>query len=114
MQYGKIKLVGLLLSTLAAGTVLAEEGPSENPREMTAEERRAAHQQRRAEMANMSDEERAAAREQHRLKKEERRAAARERWESMSEDDRKAMREQRQQKGHKPHHGREQRNSPDN
>jgi len=102
----------LLLATaalMAMGTAIAQDSPPQDRREMSAEERDAARQARRELWENMSEEDRAAAREQHRAKREDRRAANRERYENMSEEERAAAREQRRARTEERHAARRER-----
>ncbi len=91
----------LLLATatlMTMSTAVAQDNPQREPRDMTAEERDAAREARRANWENMSDEERAAVREKREQRKAVRRAERRERFESMSPEERQAMRERRQER----------------
>ena len=87
--------IAIVAALLAAGVASAQEPPADPGNLPTAEERRALREQRREEYANMSEEERAQAREQRALQRADRAQAARERFENMSEEERQALRENR-------------------
>jgi hypothetical protein len=115
-----IKPVAMLAvaALMTMGTVCAQENPGQDPGENTAEQRQAAAQARRAARENMTEEQRAAARERFKNMSDEDRQAMRQRferrsaanrqamrkhWQSMSETERQAARERiGQRKGQNP------------
>ena len=97
MRHSKTILLVATVALLGMGTAMAQDDPPREPRQMSAEERDAAREARREHWQSMSDEERAAFREQHRAKSQQRRDAARERYQNMSDEERAAMREKREQ-----------------
>jgi hypothetical protein len=93
MRHTKILVLLAIASLFVMGTAIAQEDPANDRQQMSAEERQAAREARRAEWENMSEEERAAARAQREEAGQERRAATRERMENMSDEERQAARD---------------------
>ena len=90
----QIKPVAMLAvaALLTMGTVYAQESPGQDSREMTVEQRQAAREAHRVRRENMSEEQRAAARKRFENMSEEDRQAMRQRRQNMSQEDRQAMR----------------------
>ena len=102
MRHMKHILLLAIASLMTMGTVYAQEDPPDDPRAMSAEQRHAQREARRAAWENMSDEERAVVREKRDQKMAKRRAERRERFDSMSPEERQAARERMRDRNH--HH----------
>jgi hypothetical protein len=97
----------ILASLFASGPALGQDDTTDAQARVSPEERQARREAMRERWESLSEEERAAIREERRLARESRREAMRERIENMSEEEREALRERmRERRADGPRRGR--------